>query len=108
MTFIFTTISAAADYGKLGRWLLLVATVICWGSQFAAMSLTGAYYMRHLTYLNLGFMLTNVPPDRAFTLAGGIHSLRHQLHFVWYHFGVLHRDVPPSRTVHPYHTGDAR
>ncbi|TFK92845.1 MFS general substrate transporter [Polyporus arcularius HHB13444] len=40
MTLIFTTIGSAADYGSFGRWLLLVITVICWGAQFASMSLT--------------------------------------------------------------------
>ncbi|VDB99551.1 unnamed protein product [Peniophora sp. CBMAI 1063] len=39
MTAIFTTIGSAADYGTFGRWLLLVVTVICWGAQFASMSL---------------------------------------------------------------------
>ncbi|KAK0230189.1 MFS general substrate transporter [Armillaria fumosa] len=40
MTMIFTTIGSAADYGTFGRWLLLVITCICWGAQFASMSLT--------------------------------------------------------------------
>ncbi|KAI0758099.1 MFS general substrate transporter [Fomes fomentarius] len=40
MTLIFTTIGSAADYGTFGRWLLLILTVICWGAQFASMSLT--------------------------------------------------------------------
>ncbi|KAG6844008.1 hypothetical protein H0H87_010731 [Tephrocybe sp. NHM501043] len=40
MTMIFTTIGSAADYGTFGRWLLLVITIICWGAQFATMSLT--------------------------------------------------------------------
>ncbi|TCD61408.1 hypothetical protein EIP91_008512 [Steccherinum ochraceum] len=40
MTTIFTTIGSAADYGTFGRWLLLVVTCICWGAQFASMSLT--------------------------------------------------------------------
>ncbi|KZT71532.1 hypothetical protein DAEQUDRAFT_809849 [Daedalea quercina L-15889] len=40
MTVIFTTIGSAADYGTFGRWILLVATVICWGAQFASMALT--------------------------------------------------------------------
>lgn len=40
MTAIFTTIGSAADYGTFGRWLLFVITVICWGAQFASMSLT--------------------------------------------------------------------
>ncbi|THH07184.1 hypothetical protein EW145_g3561 [Phellinidium pouzarii] len=40
MTLIFTTIGSAADYGTFGRWLFLVLTVICWGAQFASMSLT--------------------------------------------------------------------
>ncbi|KAJ6561545.1 autophagy-related protein 22-like protein [Mycena vulgaris] len=40
MTMIFTTIGSAADYGTFGRWLLLTVTLICWGAQFASMSLT--------------------------------------------------------------------
>lgn len=40
MTLIFTTIGSAADYGSVGRWLLFVLTCICWGAQFASMSLT--------------------------------------------------------------------
>ncbi|KAF8076850.1 autophagy-related protein 22-like protein [Lyophyllum atratum] len=40
MTMIFTTIGSAADYGTFGRWLLFVVTCICWGAQFASMSLT--------------------------------------------------------------------
>ncbi|KZV75352.1 MFS general substrate transporter [Peniophora sp. CONT] len=40
MTAIFTTIGSAADYGTFGRWLLFVVTVVCWGAQFASMSLT--------------------------------------------------------------------
>lgn len=39
---MFTTIGSAADYGRFGRWLLFVVTVICWASQFASMSLTSA------------------------------------------------------------------
>ena len=41
MSLIFTTIGSVADYGILGRWLLLVLTVICWGVQYASVSLTG-------------------------------------------------------------------
>ncbi|RPD66777.1 MFS general substrate transporter [Lentinus tigrinus ALCF2SS1-7] len=40
MTLIFTTIGSAADYGSFGRWLLFTITVICWGAQFASVSLT--------------------------------------------------------------------
>ncbi|KAH8113677.1 MFS general substrate transporter [Phellopilus nigrolimitatus] len=40
MTLIFTTIGSAADYGNFSRWLILTFTVICWGAQFASMSLT--------------------------------------------------------------------
>ncbi|KAG6815216.1 hypothetical protein H0H93_010565, partial [Arthromyces matolae] len=40
MTLLFTTIGSAADYGTFGRWLLFVITIICWGAQFATMSLT--------------------------------------------------------------------
>ena len=45
MTFTFTSISAAADYGNLGRWLLIIATVIGWASQFACMTLTSVYHI---------------------------------------------------------------
>ncbi|KAF7307521.1 Autophagy-related protein [Mycena indigotica] len=40
MTAIFTTIGSAADYGTFGRWLLFFFTIVCWGAQFASMSLT--------------------------------------------------------------------
>ncbi|CAK5263507.1 unnamed protein product [Mycena citricolor] len=40
MTVIFTTLSSAADYGNLGRWLLLISTLVCWTAQFATLSLT--------------------------------------------------------------------
>lgn len=44
MTLIFTTIGSAADYGTFGRWLLLTLTVICWGAQYASISLTGGVF----------------------------------------------------------------
>ncbi|KAH9836563.1 MFS general substrate transporter [Rhodofomes roseus] len=40
MTVLFTSIGPIADYGTVGRWLLLVVTIIFWGSQFASMALT--------------------------------------------------------------------
>ncbi|KAH9859004.1 autophagy-related protein 22-like protein, partial [Lenzites betulinus] len=40
MTLLFTTVNSIADYGSFGRWILLVFTVLCWGAQFASMSLT--------------------------------------------------------------------
>ncbi|KAK2459947.1 hypothetical protein APHAL10511_008032 [Amanita phalloides] len=40
MTAVFTTMGSACDYGRFGRYLLLVVTVICWGAQFACMTLT--------------------------------------------------------------------
>jgi len=56
MTAIFTGLGSAADYGtwvgmllstifalmdnRFGRWLLFTVTIICWGAQFASMSLT--------------------------------------------------------------------
>ena len=46
MTMIFTTIGSAADYGTLGRWLLLVLTVICWGAQYASIALTSGWSLR--------------------------------------------------------------
>jgi hypothetical protein len=42
MTMIFTSASAAADYGTLGRWLLLMVTCLNLGSQFACMGITSA------------------------------------------------------------------
>jgi hypothetical protein len=41
MTAIFTTIGSAADYGGLGRYVLLFFTLVCWIAQFASMVLTG-------------------------------------------------------------------
>lgn len=41
MTLIFTTVGSAADYGTFGRWLLVTLTVICWGAQYASISLNG-------------------------------------------------------------------
>ena len=46
MALMFTTIGSAADYGRFGRWLLFVVTVICWASQFASMSLTSTFCFR--------------------------------------------------------------
>jgi hypothetical protein len=40
MMLIFTTIGSAADYGNFGKYVFLVVTVICWGAQFATISLT--------------------------------------------------------------------
>ena len=34
MTAIFTTISSAADSGTFGRWLLFIATLVCWAVQY--------------------------------------------------------------------------
>lgn len=39
MTLVYATIGPVADYGTVGRWLLLVSTAICWAAQFASMSL---------------------------------------------------------------------
>ena len=40
MSLIFTTIGSAADYGTVGRWVLLILTVISWIGQYASISLT--------------------------------------------------------------------
>ncbi|KAJ8468562.1 hypothetical protein ONZ51_g9557 [Trametes cubensis] len=40
MTLLFTTVGSMADYGRSGRWVLLVFTVLCWAAQFATISLT--------------------------------------------------------------------
>lgn len=53
MTFIFTTIGSAADYGTFGRWLLLSLTVICWGAQYASVSLNGEVSLGVLLLLPL-------------------------------------------------------
>lgn len=47
MTLIFTTIGSAADYGNFGRYLFLTMTLICWGAQFASMSLTSTSPTTH-------------------------------------------------------------
>lgn len=61
MATMFTTIGSAADYGRFGRWLLFVVTVICWASQYASMSLTCEY----IVSMVLGYWLTfHVAPDR--------------------------------------------
>ncbi|KAI0774741.1 vacuole effluxer Atg22 like-domain-containing protein [Trametes elegans] len=41
MSLLFTTVSSLADYGSGGRWVLLIATVVCWIAQFASVVLTG-------------------------------------------------------------------
>ena len=51
MSLIFTTIGSAADYGTLGRWVLLTLTVICWSSQFTSISLTGEGTWRIIFFL---------------------------------------------------------
>lgn len=62
MTLLFTTIGSAADYGSFGRWLLLTVTLICWGAQFASMSLTCTYmFMFPFLFPNL---VDYVAPDR--------------------------------------------
>lgn len=40
MTLLFTTIGSAADYGSVSRWVLFIATVVCWGSQFGFLGVT--------------------------------------------------------------------
>ncbi|BEJ01847.1 hypothetical protein CcaverHIS631_0605290 [Cutaneotrichosporon cavernicola] len=40
MTLLFTTIGSAADYGSVSRWVLLLATVVCWASQFGFLGVT--------------------------------------------------------------------
>ena len=61
MALMFTTIGSAADYGRFGRWLLLVVTVICWAAQFASMSLTSALLS---ALLPLSWLTERVGPDR--------------------------------------------
>ncbi|KDQ15698.1 hypothetical protein BOTBODRAFT_31584 [Botryobasidium botryosum FD-172 SS1] len=39
LTIIFTTLGSAADYGNVGRWLLLGLTIICWAAQYASVAL---------------------------------------------------------------------
>lgn len=38
MTLLFTTIGSAADYGDVSRYVLLLATLVCWSTQFALLS----------------------------------------------------------------------
>ncbi|KAI0658569.1 MFS general substrate transporter [Cubamyces menziesii] len=40
ITLLLTTVGPVADYGRFGRWVLLVFTVLCWAAQFATISLT--------------------------------------------------------------------
>ncbi|GMK57198.1 hypothetical protein CspeluHIS016_0400320 [Cutaneotrichosporon spelunceum] len=40
MTLLFTTIGSAADYGSVSRWVLLLATLVCWASQFGFLGVT--------------------------------------------------------------------
>ncbi|TFY67506.1 hypothetical protein EVG20_g3925, partial [Dentipellis fragilis] len=64
MTMIFTTIGSAADYGTFGRWLLLVVTVICWGAQFASMSLTCKRPLAYEYWTSSSPTPTLTAPDR--------------------------------------------
>ncbi|KAF8530048.1 MFS general substrate transporter [Hysterangium stoloniferum] len=43
MTALFTCIGSVADYSSVGRWLLLILTVICWGAQFGNIALTSPH-----------------------------------------------------------------
>jgi len=54
MTLVFTIVGAA-DYGTFGRWILPVATLTCWGSQYSTLSLTS----RSLPNLHLHFNFIN-------------------------------------------------
>ncbi|KAF8261785.1 autophagy-related protein 22-like protein [Lactarius quietus] len=40
MTVVYATFGPVADYRMIGRWLLLISTIICWAAQFASISLT--------------------------------------------------------------------
>lgn len=60
MALIFTA-AGSADYGTFGRWLLLTLTVICWGAQYASVSLTGMYLFS---------------PVSSFSLSGTLHVTR--------------------------------
>ncbi|TFK64245.1 MFS general substrate transporter [Pluteus cervinus] len=40
MTLIFTSMNSVADYGTLARWMFLLVTCICWGAQYASITLT--------------------------------------------------------------------
>ncbi|KAL4810299.1 autophagy-related protein 22-like protein [Aspergillus unguis] len=39
MALIFVFLGSAADYGSFGRWFLLTLTVVCWGFQYATLSI---------------------------------------------------------------------
>jgi len=49
MIMLFVT-NSAADYGNNGKWMLLGCSVLCWASQFAAMSLLGTFFIFFLFY----------------------------------------------------------
>jgi hypothetical protein len=62
-TFVQTTVGSAADYGNVNRWILLIATVICWASQFAFMAVwlpphwKGAMALFMLGFITYGLTL---------------------------------------------------
>lgn len=64
MTLIFTTIGSAADYGNFGRWLFFTLTVICWGAQFASMSLTCKHRSLNCPFKTDSSFVTFQAPDR--------------------------------------------
>lgn len=59
MTLFFTSVGSLADYGVWNKWVLIVATVICWASQFGWMGITqasqwqaaiGVYLLGYISY----------------------------------------------------------
>lgn len=57
MTLLFTTIGSAADYGNLNKWILIVFTLICWGSQFGFLGVTlPAQWHTAMALFMLGFV----------------------------------------------------
>ncbi|CAD6583982.1 MAG: hypothetical protein TREMPRED_003707 [Tremellales sp. Tagirdzhanova-0007] len=61
MTVLFTTIGSCADYSIWNKWILIVATVICWGSQFGFLGITLSNQWRAaMAMYMLGFMTYGV------------------------------------------------
>ena len=101
MTLIFTTIGSAADYGNFGRWLFLILTVICWGAQYASMSLTCRFPL--CAFLPVLLTFQSQAPDRwraamALYMVGFI-SYGATLVFYAAIFPRLARNTPHSRKL---------